>query len=344
MSAARQGWLQAALGAAAGAAAAALLLRRRQRSNLHASEELDSADDPLRRFRKTEAVIRRRNSRVVVVIERCNESHNCAARCHFLQSFGLASMAPSSAPSTRRSRSHTDSAVLRTAEALGYHHVWVVAPPTLDIDAAIAKRQPRRAKNVWKQDEDDLREHVAYAKRASKWLQLRFFADSEACVEALRADGREIWSTDLSQAAVCLTNAKLRLPARLAVVIGTESTGCSPTMLSAADRRIYMPLHGFADSLNLSVAAALLLQRLQDIDDSVVGDMSEAERTALRREWYPLMLRPTDDPEEIERLAASGGVPPLGDLRRTSSHRAGWLSKSVVKSNAERGQANGIGS
>ena len=82
-----------------------------------------------------------------------------------------------------------------------------------------------------------------------------------------------IWSTDLSQAAVCLTNAKLRLPAR-AVVIGTESTGCSPTMLSAADRRIYMPLHGFADSLNLSVAAALLLQRLQDIDDTVVGDMS----------------------------------------------------------------------
>ena len=119
-------------------------------------------------------------------------------------------------------RSHTDSAVLRTAEALGYHHVWVVAPPTLDIDAAIAKRQPRRAKNVWKQDEDDLREHVAYAKRASKWLQLRFFADSEACVEALRADGREIWSTDLSQAAVCLTNAKLRLPARLAVVICVE--------------------------------------------------------------------------------------------------------------------------
>ena len=105
-----------------------------------------------------------------------------------------------------------------------------------------------------------------------------------------------------------------------------------------------MPLHGFADSLNLSVAAALLLQRLEDIDDTVVGDMSEAERTALRREWYPLMLRPTDDPEEIERLAASGGVPPLGDLRRTSSHRAGWLSRSVVKSNAERGQANGIGS
>ena len=142
MSTARQGWLQAALGAAAGGAAAALLLRRRKRSNLQASEELDSADDPLRRFRKCEAVIRRRNSRVVVVIERCNESHNCAARCHFLRPLGSLHH---ETPSTRRFRSHTDSAVLRTAEALGYHHVWVVAPPTLDIDAAIAKRQPRRA-------------------------------------------------------------------------------------------------------------------------------------------------------------------------------------------------------
>ena len=127
------------------------------------------------------------------------------------------------------------------------------------------------------------------------------------------------------------------------VVIGTESTGCSPPMLSAADRRIYMPLHGFADSLNLAVAAALLLQRLQDIDDSVVGDMSEPERTALRREWYPLMLRPTDDPKEIERLAASGGVPPLGDLRRTSSHRAGWLSKTVVKATRRGGRRTGLG-
>ena len=109
MSSARQGWLQTALGAAAGGAAAALLLRAQKRSNLQASEELDSADDPLRRFRKCEAVIRRRNSRVVVVIERCNESHNCAAQCHLLQSFwgridGVKLHAIDATPSTRRHR------------------------------------------------------------------------------------------------------------------------------------------------------------------------------------------------------------------------------------------------
>ena len=322
MSTARErGWL--ALGAAGGAVAAALLLRRAppqrqprpQQAQLQPGTELDpeSTDDPLRRFRKVEAVIRRRTNRVILVIERCNESHNY-------------------------------SAVLRTAEALGYHHVWLVAPPSLDEDIVIGKRQPRKKENVWKVDEEELRGHMAFAKRASKWLALRFFTSSEACVAALRKDGREVWVTDLSQVAVCFTNAKVRLPERLAVVIGTESTGASPTMLNAADKRIYMPLHGFADSLNLSVAAALLLQRLQDVDASVCGDMSEAERTKLRKEWYPLMLRPTHDPREIARLAASGGVPPLGDLRRTSSQRAGWLSPKVVKMNAASGQANGIGS
>ena len=42
MSTARQGWLQAALGAARGAGAGALRLRALQRSNLPASEELDA--------------------------------------------------------------------------------------------------------------------------------------------------------------------------------------------------------------------------------------------------------------------------------------------------------------
>jgi hypothetical protein len=30
-------------------------------------------------------------------------------------------------------------------------------------------------------------------------------------------------------------------------------------------RRVYLPLHGFADSLNLGVATALILQRLCDM-------------------------------------------------------------------------------
>ena len=43
----------------------------------------------------------------------------------------------------------------------------------------------------------------------------------------------------------------------MALVFGTESTGVSNELLAACDRRVYVPQHGFADSLNVGVAAAL---------------------------------------------------------------------------------------
>ena len=52
------------------------------------------------------------------------------------------------------------------------------------------------------------------------------------------------------------------LPPRLAVCFGSEGTGATPTLLAAADRRVYLPLHGFADSLNLFVSAAMIVQYL----------------------------------------------------------------------------------
>jgi hypothetical protein len=135
------------------------------------------------------------------------------------------------------------------------------------------------------------------------------------------------------------------LPRSLAIVMGTESTGASPTMLAAADRRVYLPLHGWADSLNLSVATALVLQRLLDLDDTVVGDMTPEERAALRREWYPKMARNGDEQERARcaELADQGGVEPFGDLRRIDKHRAGWQPPKVRKKNVAKGQIDGIG-
>ena len=48
------------------------------------------------------------------------------------------------------------------------------------------------------------------------------------------------------------------IPERMAIVFGSETVGCSDTMLKQADKRVYLPLHGFADSLNLSVSTVSL--------------------------------------------------------------------------------------
>eukprot|EP00566_Odontella_aurita_P022736 CAMPEP_0113572066 /NCGR_PEP_ID=MMETSP0015_2-20120614/25895_1 /TAXON_ID=2838 /ORGANISM="Odontella" /LENGTH=129 /DNA_ID=CAMNT_0000475071 /DNA_START=52 /DNA_END=438 /DNA_ORIENTATION=+ /assembly_acc=CAM_ASM_000160 len=59
---------------------------------------MDSPTLDLRMIRKAEGAIRLRTSRLAIVIERCTNDHNY-------------------------------SAILRTAEALGVHRVYIVAPP-----------------------------------------------------------------------------------------------------------------------------------------------------------------------------------------------------------------------
>jgi tRNA G18 (ribose-2'-O)-methylase SpoU len=153
-------------------------------------------------------------------------------------------------------------------------------------------------------------EHNMFAKQATEWVTLREFATTAECVAALRQDGRTVWATDLSQHAVCLTRAALEaadaaghgathpassrdgaardvVPQRLAIVFGTESVGCTAEILAAADRRVYLPLRGFADSLNLSVAAALVLQQLFHLCPAAVASMPDDERHALRASWFP---------------------------------------------------------
>jgi tRNA G18 (ribose-2'-O)-methylase SpoU len=51
-------------------------------------------------------------------------------------------------------------------------------------------------------------------------------------------------------------------PEKLALVLGNEAFGLSPTWLAACDRRITLPMQGGADSLNLATAAAVILYAL----------------------------------------------------------------------------------
>ena len=62
--------------------------------------------------------------------------------------------------------------------------------------------------------------------------------------------------------------------------------GCTNEMLNASDMRVYLPLRGFADSLNLSVATALVVHQMFVLDPTLVGGMSEEERRGLRQVWY----------------------------------------------------------
>ena len=49
---------------------------------------------------------------------------------------------------------------------------------------------------------------------------------------------------------------------RLALIVGTEGAGLTPTVEAAADSRVRIPISDAVDSLNLAVAVGIALHRL----------------------------------------------------------------------------------
>ncbi|KAG6941984.1 hypothetical protein JG687_00019328 [Phytophthora cactorum] len=227
----------------------------------------DTTDAAPERLRRAETVLQHRTSRIVLVLEQCMDSHN-------------------------------HQAVLRTAEALGIQHVWLIAANDQQLKTHPDKRNKRNKKTSG----------MKITKNCAVWLTVREFSSIAACLEALRENEMTIWATDLSPQAEPLvaSNKPNELPTRLAIVIGRETDGVSPEMLRAAHRRVYLPLFGF----------------------KVRGDLDEQEKQIIHEKWHPQLVSNPTQAAQAEPWT-SGRVPirPLDDLRR-EKHEA-WVPKSV---------------
>ena len=104
----------------------------------------------------------------------------------------------------------------------------------------------------------------------------------------MREDNYNIWVTDLGQESVPMPSStfpKYMQHTKIVAVFGTEAVVASNELLQAVDLHICLPLYGFADSLNLSLASALLLQTLYHMHpNDVIGSMSDNESETLRKE------------------------------------------------------------
>lgn len=154
------------------------------------------------------------------------------------------------------------SAVLRSAEALGYQVVH-------NIDTSLK-----------------FKEAIRVTQGAEKWLDVNVWEDTETCLRRLKAQGYRILATHFDHARP-LDDIDFSTPA--AIVFGNEKDGISDTVLEAADERIVLPMVGFTQSFNISVAAALCLYHIQQ--DRIRrlgrhGDLSEEEQTCLTAEFY----------------------------------------------------------
>ena len=79
-------------------------------------------------------------------------------------------------------------------------------------------------------------------------------------------------------------------------MLGTELTGLSDEALSLADEYVVIPMRGFTQSLNVSVAAGIILHfsTWKIFSSDIPWSLSEEEKLELKIQWLKKSIRHGD--------------------------------------------------
>ena len=182
-------------------------------------------------------------------------------------------------------QSRNASAVMRSCDGFGIQDVHLIE----DINPWVANR--------------------SVSKGTPTWLTLqRYRAATDptgACLDRLRSKGYRIAVTSPHVDGYNIGNLPIDQP--VALVMGTEWQGVSDRLLAEADYHVIIPMRGFAESLNISVAAAVALyeltRRLRAELPETTWQLSANHQSELRDEWAIKSVRKA---ESILRLAGVG--------------------------------------
>jgi tRNA (guanosine-2'-O-)-methyltransferase len=90
-----------------------------------------------------------------------------------------------------------------------------------------------------------------------KWIGVRRYPTVEKAYGELRAQGFTLLAADVGEAAVDYRSVDYTRPT--IIVVGSELDGLSAAAAGGADGRIHVPVKGMVESLNVSVAAGIIL-------------------------------------------------------------------------------------
>jgi tRNA (guanosine-2'-O-)-methyltransferase len=161
---------------------------------------------------------------------------------------------------------HNGAAVLRSADAFGCHEVHLVMP---NRPFAVSHRISRGT---------------------HRWLELVHHHTTETCLEQLQGRGYQVFVAAMDGE---LTPEDLARVPRAAVVFGNEHKGASEAVRRAATGTYAIPMVGFVESLNVSVASAITLYVAAQ---GRQGDLDEDDRTEVLARFLLTSVR------EAERI------------------------------------------
>ena len=184
---------------------------------------------------------------------------------------------------------HNLSAMLRSADAVGIGVVHAVTPtggvPTFSATSASAQ----------------------------KWVELRVHGSLQRALAEVRDQGMQVLAAHFSDRAVDYRDVDYALPT--CVLFGNERSGVSAAAAGAADAHVSIPMLGMVPSLNVSVAAAVILfeaqrqRRAAGLYDR--PSLSARERNDRTVRWlYPRLAAHLDAlGQALPLLGERGGLP-----------------------------------
>jgi tRNA (guanosine-2'-O-)-methyltransferase len=160
-------------------------------------------------------------------------------------------------------------AVLRTCEGLGIQEVHVIENPDAPFEP-----------------------HPKVTQGCDKWLDIHTYRDFAACCEHLKGRGFSVWASTLGEGARPLR--ELRFDSKVALVFGNERRGVSEDVLKGADGLFWIPMRGFVQSFNISVAVSASLSRAvlwREEHLGVGGDLTPEEAGELTERFHLLSVK-----------------------------------------------------
>lgn len=155
---------------------------------------------------------------------------------------------------------HNVSAILRTCDAVGIQNV-----------------------NLLYTDEPFPKLGKKSSASAKKWIDTNRFKDTSSLKKYLKSKNMNIYGTYLNKKSISVYDIEWTQPS--AIILGNEQRGVSEECLDICDQIVSIPMFGMIESLNVSVAAAVVLY--------------EATRQRLKKHFYPNQNLPDDWIDEM---------------------------------------------
>ncbi len=162
---------------------------------------------------------------------------------------------------------HNVSAVVRSCDVFGFQDLHIIQK----------KYDPKLSHSI--------------AKGAEKWLDIYRYKDTLDTIKQLKSKAYRIVATTPHTNDVLLEDFDISQPA--AFFFGVEKDGLSEMVMQHADVFLKIPMYGFTESLNISVAAALIMNHVssQLRKSDLPWQLKEEEKIYIYQKWLEKSIK-----------------------------------------------------